>query len=494
MTKTPDAPFSRAKILSILMGLLVAMLLGTLDQTIVATAMPSMGRDLGDVEQLPWVVTAYLLASVAVTPLYGKLADIHGRRPMMLIAIAIFIAGSILCALSPSVPLLAFSRAIQGAGGGGLISVTQTIIADIVPPRERGRYQGYIASVFVVSSLAGPVLGGFLSQHVHWSAIFWINLPLGALAYALCSSRLKLVPRHERPHRLDVSGALLLICASAPFLLALSWGGKRHAWTSVVILGLLAASALFAVLFAWRMRTAEEPLIPATVLGDQVVRTGTAAAALSLGAFVGLAIVMPVYLERVIGLTASQSGMALIPMMMGTVLGAMISGIGLAKVENYKLLPVIGLGAGCVATAVLAIWPAGLPFALMEFLLMLATTGVGTALPTSTVAVQNAVRVSELGAATSTSNFFCQVGGTLLAAVFGAIVFGQSGLQAGVPGAQAMALNAEEVAQLVGAFRWVFMAACLFIGLAFVAFAMMERRPLRSTPAGEEQTIVEAGR
>ncbi len=229
--------FAPAEILSILFGLMLAMLLGALDQTIVATAMPTIGRELGDIEQLPWVVTAYLLASVAVTPLYGKLSDIHGRRIVMLAAISIFVLGSILCALAWSVPALAVARGIQGAGGGGLISLAQTIIADIVAPRERGRYQVYIASVFAVSSLAGPVLGGFLAEHIHWSAIFWINLPLGAAAYAMTSSRLRRLPQVARPHSLDIPGAIVLILGSSSLLLALSWGGVRYPWLSAPILG-----------------------------------------------------------------------------------------------------------------------------------------------------------------------------------------------------------------------------------------------------------------
>jgi MFS family permease len=188
------------EILSIILGLLLAMLLAALDQTIVATAMPTMGQDLHDIEHLPWIVTSYLLASTAVTPLYGKLSDIHGRRPVLLAAISTFILGSIACALAPSMLVLICARGLQGIGGGGLISLAQTIIADIVSPRERGRYQVYIASVFITSSLAGPVLGGFFAEHVHWSAIFWINVPLGLGAFAMTYSKLKRLPRHQRPH------------------------------------------------------------------------------------------------------------------------------------------------------------------------------------------------------------------------------------------------------------------------------------------------------
>ena len=207
-TAPPASPMSEADIRTILYGIMLAMFLAALDQTIVATAMPTIGRELNDVAHLPWVVTAYLLASTAVTPLYGKLADIHGRRIVLLSGIVIFILGSVACALAPTLWMLVFARFVQGLGGGGLIALAQTIIGDMVSPRERGKYQVYIASVFMASSLLGPVLGGFISEKLHWSVIFWINLPLGLAAYLMTFNALKRLPRHERPHRLDLLGAL----------------------------------------------------------------------------------------------------------------------------------------------------------------------------------------------------------------------------------------------------------------------------------------------
>ena len=282
------------EILSIIFGLLLAMLLAALDQTIVATALPTIGQDLQDIEHLPWVVTAYLLASTAVTPLYGKLSDIHGRRPVLLAAISTFIVGSIACALAPSMFILICARGLQGIGGGGLISLAQTIIADIVSPRERGRYQVYIASVFITSSLAGPVLGGFFAEHLHWSAIFWINLPLGLGAFAMTYSKLKRLPRHARPHRLDLIGAACLVMGSTSLLLALSWGGTHYPWLSFEIGALISSSIAFSAAFFIRTYTISEPLIPVTVLQNQVVRTGTVSASLAMGIFIGLSIFMPI--------------------------------------------------------------------------------------------------------------------------------------------------------------------------------------------------------
>src|SRR3954447_21679342 len=206
------------EIRAIVVGIMLAMFLGALDQTIVATALPTIGRHFGDLEQLSWVVTAYLLTGTAVTPLYGKLSDIHGRRAMMLIAICLFVLGSVACALAPSMTALVLGRALQGLGGGGLMALSQTIIADIVSPRERGRYQGYIGAVFAVSSVGGPVLGGFLTEHLDWSLIFWINLPLGLAALGMTSSVLRRVPFTPRKHRLDYVGAALMVIAAVALL------------------------------------------------------------------------------------------------------------------------------------------------------------------------------------------------------------------------------------------------------------------------------------
>ncbi|HEY1311222.1 MAG TPA: MFS transporter, partial [Pseudolabrys sp.] len=243
-SKAQPRPLTHPEVRAIVLGILMAMFLGALDQTIVATALPTIGRHFSNLGDLSWVVTAYLLTATAVTPLYGKLSDIHGRRVMMLIAIVIFVAGSIACAMAPSMTALVLGRAVQGLGGGGLMALAQTIIADIVSPRERGRYQGYIGAVFATSSVGGPVLGGFLTEHLDWSLIFWINLPLGLAALGMTSNVLKRVPYQPRKHRLDVIGALLMMSAAIALLLALSWGGRRFEWISPQFGALLLISAV----------------------------------------------------------------------------------------------------------------------------------------------------------------------------------------------------------------------------------------------------------
>lgn len=474
--ETPAAPLDHAEIRSIIIGIMLAMLLAALDQTIVATAMPTIGRDLGDFEHLPWIVTSYLVASTAVTPLYGKLSDIHGRRITMLVSIGVFLAGSIACAIAPTMLFLILARALQGLGGGGLISLAQTIIADIVSPRERPRYQVLIASVFVSASLIGPVLGGVFAEHLHWSAIFWINVPLGFLALWMTNANLRRLPRHERPHRLDLLGAAVLVSATVSAMLALSWGGTRYGWSSAPILGLFALSALLWVLFGLRMRLAVEPLIPVTVLSNQVVATATGSACFGMGTFIGLAIYVPIYFEVVLGLSARDSGFALTPLVLGPVTGATVSGRVMARSQHYKRLPIAGLGIAASAMTALALYPGVPPLLLLEVLLAMAGLGLGTMLPVSTVATQNAVEPHQLGTATGTMNFFRQLGGAIIVAGFGALVIGHGGTTAGtLPGA-----NAAEVAH---AFRWVFAAAAAGLAASLLFMILMQERPLR-TDAG----------
>ncbi len=470
------------EIRSIIAGVIVAMLLAALDQTIVATAMPTIGHELGDLEHLPWVVTSYLLASTAVTPLYGKVSDIYGRRVTLLFAIAVFVIGSLACALAPTMLALIFARGLQGLGGGGLISLAQTIIADIVSPRERTRYQAYIASVFALSSITGPVLGGFFAEHLHWSVIFWINLPLGLVAFLLTNSLLKKLPRHERRHKLDIIGAVIMSSATITLMLALNWGGLRYPWTSAPILSLIGASAALWALFVVRLRTAEEPLIPGEILKNQVVATATISACFGMGVFIGLTIYAPIYLETVYGLSASQSGIALIPLMIGTVTGATISGRLMAKVKNYKRFPTIGLLISMSALTTLAFNPSGLPILALEVLLGLTSIGLGTVLPMSTICVQNAVAQHQMGTATGTMNFFRALGGALIVAGFGSIVLGglPSGALAGLTMETLAAAFRAQGSDIALVFRWVFAAAATGIFVSFCAMRAMEQKPLRT--------------
>jgi EmrB/QacA subfamily drug resistance transporter len=475
--KIESRPLSHPEVRTIVLGIMLAMFLGALDQTIVATALPTIGRHFSNLGDLSWVVTAYLLTGTAVTPLYGKLSDIHGRRVMMLIAIALFILGSLVCALAPSMTVLVLGRAAQGSGGGGLMALAQTIIADIVSPRERGRYQGYIGAVFAMSSIGGPVLGGFLTEHIDWSLIFWINLPLGLAALAMTSHVLKRVPYHPRAHKLDVVGALLMMAAAIALLLALSWGGRKFDWISPQFGALLAISAILWGLFAWRLVAIEEPFLPLAVLGNPVVRCAALAGSCAMAALVGMTIFVPLYFEVVLHLSASQSGLALIPLMGATVMFSTLTGRMLMRVKHYKRMPLVGLMLTILSLAALAIWAAAIPTILVLLLLSVIGSGLGTLFPISTVCMQNAVTQHQMGIATGAANFFRALLSSLVVAALGAIVLG--GLS-GVTGMSVEMLARQASApELAFAFRFVFMTCALVVAFGMAFLISMEERALK---------------
>jgi EmrB/QacA subfamily drug resistance transporter len=478
-------PMQPSEVKAIIAGLLMAMLLAALDQTIVATAMPTIARDLGDVEHLPWIVTAYLLAATAATPLYGKLADTHGRRPMLLISIGTFLVGSVCCALAPTMLLLGLARGLQGIGGGGLISLAQTIIGDIVSPRERPRYQSMIASVFVLASLSGPLLGGFFAQHLHWSLIFWINLPLGFIALGMTYHLLKRLPRHERKRKLDIAGAALLLAATTSLLLALNWGGLRYPWLSPTILLLFAGSALAWIAFGLRLQTAMEPLIPLTVLSDNVVACSTLAASSAVGTFIGLAIYIPIYMQGVLGTSVSAAGIAMLPLMTGTVTGAMLSGVAMNRMVHYKRFPLIGLTMSFCVCLVLIAHPADLGIVPVSILLGFMSLGLGMVLSIATTVIQNSVPRHQLGTALATMNLSRQLGSALVVAIFGSIVIGGSiGAEGGT-----VDLVRQGAEKLLPAFRLVFLLVAGGIVLTFATVYAMEERPLRDKMHGSEAAV-----
>jgi MFS family permease len=338
--------------------------------------------------------------------------------------------------------------------------------------------------VFASSSIGGPVLGGFFAEHLHWSLIFWINLPLGLLAFLMTNNVLKRLPRHERPHRLDLAGAALMVTATTALLLALTWGGTRYPWLSRTIVGLLVGSAAFWTLFVVRLMTAREPFLPLPVLFNPVVGIGIASVAFVFGTMIGLTIFVPLYFEVVLGLTAGQSGFALIPQLAGTVVGATAAGRAMAQVRHYKRMPLVGLGSAMVALVVIAIAPAQLPLGAICALLGVVGLGMGTLFPVTTVSIQNAVLPHQLGTATGTMNFFRSLGGALMVALFGAIVLGGNSRGGGRVTLETLAAEGGRVGDLPGVFRWVFAAAALCLAIGLVCLLMMEERPLR----GRKQT------
>jgi EmrB/QacA subfamily drug resistance transporter len=471
---------SHGEIRVIVSGLMLAMFLAALNQTIVATALPTIGREFHDFELLPWVVTAYLLTSTVVAPLYGKLSDIYGRRAMMLASIGIFIAGSIACAVARDMIVLILGRGLQGIGGGGIMPLSQAIVADAVAPRERGRYQAYMGSVWVTAGLGGPVLGGLLAEHFHWSVVFWINVPIGLLAALMAYAWLKRLPRHDQWHKLDLAGAGLMMAAAIPLLLALTWGGTRYPWLSLPIAELVAAAAVLLVLFTWRLVRAPEPFLPLPVLASPIMRMGTMCTSFSQGVVIGLTIYLPLYFEVVHKFSASDSGMALIPIVVMSTPGSILAGRMMMFLEHYKRVAIIGLSASTLALAVLAIAPAIHPIAVAALLSVVAF-GIGTSYPVGTVSIQNAVSRFQVGAAMGAMNFFRGLTAAFIVAVMGAILLAALGVSPERGGSTA-AVTATATAlgiDIAYVFRGVFALGVLCLIASLIALIRMEERPLR---------------
>jgi EmrB/QacA subfamily drug resistance transporter len=478
-------PLSHAEIRRIVFGIMLAMFLGALDQTIVATALPSIGRSLGAVEHLSWVVTAYLLTSTAVTPLYGKLSDMYGRRAMMLIAITIFMLGSLAAALADSMLMLILARGLQGMGAGGLLPLAQTVVGDVVLPKERGRDQAYLSFMWMTAAISGPVLGGFLAQYFHWSLIFWINIPLGLLAMAIINKPLKKLPVAARHHSIDGLGALLLVVATALLLLALNWGGSAYPWTSREILGLLACSAVFSGAFALRLMRAAEPLISLEVLGNPIVLAGTLSMFLLQAANVGLAVYLPVYLQSILGLSASNSGVAMLGLLLGTVAGATFSGRMIPRFVHYKRIALVGTIFAISCLGLLGLVAGHASLVVVEVLTTCIGLGAGTTFPVVTIAVQNAVDRPHLGVATGVLAFLRSLGSALGVAMLGAVALGF-----GLPLASESAQAAGPVAS-VTPFVMIFLAAAATLLVSLVTLGLMPEKPLRGQAETEAPILAE---
>src|SRR5262245_27427150 len=467
-------PLTHRETLLIVFGVLLPTFMGSLDQTILATALPSIGRDLGDSHSLPWLITAYLLASTAIIPLYGKIADIHGRRFTLRIAILTYMAGSLLCALAPNMLVLIFGRVLHGLGGGGLSSMGMIVLADLVSPKERGRYYTYFAITYTTAGGCGPALGGFIAENLHWSVIFWINIPMGLAALAITTSLLRRLPRHERPHRLDVIGAALIVIASVAFMLALNLGGVRLPWLTPPMLALFAVALGFAGLFVARLLTAPEPLIPIATLNQAIVRYAIAANAFGWGSMIGLNIVLPMYLQGVMGLSPVQAGLSMVLFMVAMNSSAALAGQVLGRVRYYKVLPMIGLVLSLAAVLTLAARADRMTPGMFELLIILIGIGFGPLPSLTSVAMQNVVPRHQFGISIGSMNFSRNLYSTMLIAVFGAIALG------GAPAGAALATDAE-------AFGRVFYVAAASFSIALVALVLMGQKPLLSNAEMDAQ-------
>jgi len=469
-------PLSQAEVRTILMSLLLTMFLAALDQTIVATALPTIGRQFHDVSNLSWVITAYLLASTAVAPVFGTLSDIYGRRAMIIVSLSLFIAGSVLCALAPSMPVLILARGLQGLGGGGIMPVVQTVISDVVSARERGQYQAWFSAVWLIAGISGPVLGGIFADHLHWSMIFWINLPLALGALALLLPKMGKIPVYHRHRRVDWLGGILLMAAAVVLMMVLTWGGNRYRWLSPEILAMLGAATALALAFVWHAGRADEPFLPLPLIGGSVVPFGLLASGCALGAMIGLTVILPLYYEVVYHLSASEAGLGLIPLAAISTLGAAIAGRTMARVRHYKRVAIAGSIIATLAAATLTFVTPSLWVLLA--LLAVFGIGLGTVFPITVVSLQNAVPRAQVGTITGAMNFFRAMGSSFTVAAFSAILLMALGTDVSLVGEGHGPVGAIAAADMVAAFRYVFAAATVMLATAAACMIAMEERPL----------------
>jgi len=497
--KSSTESVSKREIYTVFAGLMLALALASLDQNIVSTALPRIVSDLGGLSHLSWVVTAFMVTSTTSTPLYGKLSDMYGRRTLFFVAISIFLVGSTLCGLAQTMFQLISFRALQGLGAGGLMTLAQTTVGDLIEPRERGKYQGIFGAVFAVCSVAGPLLGGVITDRLSWRWIFYVNLPVGAAALALIAFALR---KHVRKvtHRIDYTGAGLLTCGTVCLLLLLSWGGSAYPWLSSKMIMLGTAVAIFYVLFYFQEKRAVEPILPLLLFRNSVFVIAVSVIGLNAMALFGSLVFLPLFFQLVLGASPSHAGLMMAPMMGGVIVAAVAGGRLVSWTGRYKIFPVIGLIVGCCSFLTLA-WAAtvGARLVVIETALVSLGCGLGLVMPNLTVAIQNAVERKDLGVATSSSAFIRSLGGALGVTVAGAVVslrlhhlLPASWSQPGPGGHSLMEMGMQEISQfspeqrhtLMEAYRHAiattFLTGASVAALAFFIVLFLPERPLRT--------------
>ena len=497
-TTAPPPAFTHQQIISAVSGVLLCIFLAALDQTVVVPAVPAIAADLNGFGQLAWIVSAYLLTSTAATPIYGKLSDIYGRRALLLPAIVAFAAASALCALSQTLPQLIAARALQGLGGAGLMAMAQAVIADVVAPRERGRYQAYMAGTWGAASVSGPIVGGWLTEHLSWHWIFWINLPVCALAFIASWRALRMLRHIRRPARIDYPGAALLTLVVAAFLTLLSWIGEGQSGAALAIPGAITVLGLTALIV--QQRTAADPLLPPRLFAKPVVVCGILIGALGSAAMLGATFLLPLFFQLARGAGEANSGAQLVPLLVVSTMGAFIGGQFARRMGKVKAIMLTGLSLSTIGFLILSMADATTPTPVLLAEIALIGLGIGVCMPNSVVIVQNACERRDIGAATGAllllRSLGSAVGSTLVGAVL-AVSF--SNRLAGTPlagkvdlgalhGQNAVAVTpgmAVPLANaLAGGFHTAFLVCAGVTLAAIVVTAIMQDLPLRSAGQG----------
>ncbi|WP_216844061.1 MDR family MFS transporter [Phytoactinopolyspora alkaliphila] len=507
-----DGFLSHRQILIVLGGLMAGMFLAALDQSIVGVALPRIVSELGGLDHLSWVVTAYLLTTTASTPLWGKISDLYGRRPVFQAAIVTFVAGSTVAALAGSMGVLIGGRAIQGLGGGGLMALALAIVGDVIPPRERGRYQGYFGVVFGSSSIAGPLLGGWFTDGPGWRWIFWINLPIGVAALVVTSLALKM-PKVRREHTIDYFGAALVVGSVSSILLYTAWAGGEYGWGDPFSLALLGCGLLVAVVFVWWESRAKEPIIPLRLFRNRVFTPSVIFSVIMGVAMFGGLIYLPIYLQVVQGMTPTESGLALLPAMVGIFTTSIGSGQLMTRTGRYKPFPILGAAITGMSMLLLSTLTTTTPYWQVGLYVFAFGFGLGFTLQVLVTIVQNSVDRADMGVGTSSVAFFRSMGGAFGTAIFGAVLNARlsrylSEAPAGAIPASvdeaSVANNVQAIQELpertrvvvteawVHALNDVFLTAIPFLVVAFVAALLIPEIPLgtrRPAPESEKPAL-----